>query len=93
MAKESSHCRDSTLQNLKPDGTHTGCLIVYKILKYKGPDFRVFAVFTIFTRRLLAEFMVFTIGPTITTFSIFIVSTVSTIFTVYRINPIPHYKK
>lgn len=93
MTMESCHSRESTLQNLKPGSTRRGLLIVNKTSQYNGLEFRVFAAFTIFKRRLLAEFTVFTVGLIITTLSIFIVFTMSKIFTVFRIHPILHDKK
>jgi hypothetical protein len=86
MAMESCHRRDSTLQNLKPEGTRRGFLIVYiKLI--------VFAAFTISTRHLLAEFTVFTVRLIFRALLIFIVFTMSTIFTVFRIHPNLHDKK
>jgi len=85
---ESCHSRESTIQNLKPEGTRTGLVILNKNLLCNGFEFRVFATFTIFKRLFLAEFTVFTVGPIITIISIFKAFTVSTIFTVFRILPI-----
>jgi len=78
---------------LKPGGTRRGLVIVNKNSQYSCLEYRVFATFTIFKRRLLAEFTILTVGPIITTISMFMAITVFTIFAVFRIHPILYDKE